>query len=261
MPAAIAIACTLGIIALVIGLSVWADKRRLKALTAMAEGLGWTYDPKAVGFVPGSGAFALFDIGRARRSSNLLRGTFGGRDVEVFDYSYTTGGGKNQHTSLQTVVHIEDPALSLPWFSVRPENVMHKMMGAFGYQDIDLPENPEFSKRFLLRGSDEAAIRERFVDALPDILDANRGIGVDGGGGHLYVFLPGRRPKVDAFPEWLTQADEVIRAFYDTAPSAYAAPPPRLADAGADLSFDTGEGSETEGTPPQPLPPLPSASF
>lgn len=216
------------VIAAVIGLAAWSNAKRRKALQAVADGLGWTYAPEARHHADPFTHFPLFGQGHGRRASNLLAGDFGGQPMEVFDYRYTTGGGKNQQTHVQTVVHFDLPALRLPPFSVRPENVMHKLITAFGYQDIDIAERPEFSKRFLLRGPDEAAIRRRFADPLPDIFDANRGIGVDGGDSHLFVFRPGRLSKPEGLPDLLTMADEVLRAFLDTEPER-AVPPPMAA--------------------------------
>ena len=38
-------------------------------------------------------------------------------------------------------------------FEMRPENLLNKIGAALGRQDIDFDSNPEFSRRYLLRGS------------------------------------------------------------------------------------------------------------
>jgi hypothetical protein len=82
----------------------------------------------------------------------------------VFDYIYVTGSGKSQQTHYQTVVYLEPVNLALPMFSLRPETLFHRMLSAFGYQDIDFGQRPEFSKQYILRGQNELAIRQTFND-------------------------------------------------------------------------------------------------
>jgi len=55
----------------------------------------------------------------------------------VFDYVYVTGYGKNRQIHRQSVVYLEPPYLRLPYFSLRPENILLKIFTEFGYQDID----------------------------------------------------------------------------------------------------------------------------
>lgn len=212
----------------VVALALWSAAKRRKALAAVAQGLGWSFAEKAPDHAAAFHGVPLFEQGRSRTTTNLLRGTFGGRAVEVFDYAYTSGSGKNRTTHHQTVVHFDEPALRLPAFSVRPEGAVMKLFAAFGYQDIDLPARPEFSKRFVLRGPDETAIRRRFDDPLPDVFDANRGVCVDGVGTHLFVFQAGRLTKPDALPDALTRAAEILRAFETTEPRPSSFSPPPL---------------------------------
>ena len=40
--------------------------------------------------------------------------------LTIFDYQYTTGGGKKSQTHSQTLVAMESAALQLPQFSVCP---------------------------------------------------------------------------------------------------------------------------------------------
>jgi len=61
-----------------------------------------------------------------------------------------------------TVVAFHSGKRSLPSFELRPEHFGHKIASSLGSQDIDFDTNPVFSKKYLLRGSDEAAVRELF---------------------------------------------------------------------------------------------------
>ena len=54
----------------------------------------------------------------------------------------------------------------VPRFALTREGLLHRVGAALGFQDIDFDEDPEFSKRFVLKGDDEHAIREIFADDL-----------------------------------------------------------------------------------------------
>ncbi|MEC9473853.1 MAG: hypothetical protein VX584_04130, partial [Actinomycetota bacterium] len=65
--------------------------------------------------------------------------------------------------------------LQLPTFVIRPENLFHKIGSTFGYQDIDFDAHPTFSKRYLLRGPDEEAIRNTFTDEFLSSYERHKG--------------------------------------------------------------------------------------
>ena len=100
--------------------------------------------------------FNLFQHGRSRRIRNIAYGRVDDVEVMLFDYSYVTGSGKNRRTHDQTVGFFQSDALLLPEFVARPEGLFDKIGQVFGYQDIDLPMHPEFSRRYILRGTDES---------------------------------------------------------------------------------------------------------
>nr|MBA3768258.1 hypothetical protein [Acidobacteriota bacterium] len=150
---------------LFIGFFVWmfirarkkAEERRLMFQQA-AQMMGWAFMPVGnFAMIPNIASYYLFTMGNAysRKIENMMYGTVDGGRAAVFDYTYVTGGGKNSQRHNLTVAYFQSNNLRLPLFSLRPENVFHKMFGAFGYQDIDFANRPEFSKRYLLRGQDE----------------------------------------------------------------------------------------------------------
>ena len=120
--------------------------------------------------------------------ANAMYGETDGVKAAMFDYRYTVGGGKNSQTFNQTVVYFEPSNLNLPFFSLRPEHLLHKLIEAFGYQDIDFGNHPTFSSKYLLRGPDELALRNLFSDALLSFYEANLGLSADGGGNQLFIF-------------------------------------------------------------------------
>jgi len=194
----------------------WSPEKRRKELSAVAEGLGWGFEPQATG-VDVDPAFPLFNSGGRRQVNERLWGTLDGRPVEVFDYQYTVSTGQNRYTALQTVIHVEDPALALPTFSLRPENAVQRRVSVLPGPWTELLAHPEFSKRYALRGPDHAALRIRFNGPLAGVFESNRGLYAEGGNGHLYIYRNIVAVRQAQFPGWLEEMTGVLRAFYATA--------------------------------------------
>src|SRR5215213_4268999 len=172
-------------IGLIIFLYVRAKRKaeeRTRLMQMAAAQTGWTFVPTAsFSMFPGLEQFQLFSHGHSKEILNMLYGEVDGMRAAVFDYAYVTGHGKNRHRYYQTVAYYQSGKLSLPLFSVCPENMLHKLIGAFGYQDIDFGNRPEFSSKYLLRGQDENSIRRAFTDRVLSFYEANPGISTEGG--------------------------------------------------------------------------------
>ena len=97
----------------------------------------------------------------------------------------STGSGKNSSIHRYTVALISHPDLNLPKFFMEPENVFHKIGNVFGYHDIDFDDYPEFSKRYLLRGSDEDSIRAIFNYETIPFYERKRNVQTEGFGRFL----------------------------------------------------------------------------
>jgi hypothetical protein len=180
---------------IVIGVYSWQkEKERTRQLQLTASQLGWSFAASApLGMIAGLEHFDLFNSGQGKRITNFMYGEASGIKAAVFDYAYTTGSGRNRQTHYQSVVYLEPSYLSLPYFSLRPEGVIYKILTAFGYQDIDFGQRPEFSKQYILRGPDEPAIRRAFNDGLLSFYEAYPGTCTDGGGNQLFVYRGGYR--------------------------------------------------------------------
>ena len=148
----------------------------------------------------------LFKQGRRPRVKNLMHGRIEDLAIFIFDYAYTTGSGKNSNTWNQTVTAIQLTGDRLAEFELRPENLFHKIGSAMGYQDIDLEGHPEFSKKYLLRGSDETAICAAFNDDIVEYLTASKGISAESSGDWLVVYRSRKRVSPDAVSDFLEEA-------------------------------------------------------
>jgi hypothetical protein len=199
---------------LMLGLALWADRRRRQAMADAARRLGWPFEPTAPGMLEASAGYRLFEQGHERKAGSLMRGRSGPFAVDVFDFQYQTGSGGDSDTYTQTVAHIRLDGHNLPAFSVRPENVVNRLVAAsVGAQDVNLPAHPAFSKQFSLRGPDEAALHARFPGPVAQAFTAHRGLSADGGGDHLFVFRESRLVKPAEIPAFVAQAVAIAQAF------------------------------------------------
>lgn len=175
------------------------EKKRTEALQAVAASLKLAFSKKASdSFVPSLSQFHLFSQGRSKKASNVMNGRANEIDVSIFDYQYTTGGGKSSHTWRQTVVLFRSSMLHLPRFTLRPERLFHKIGSAFGYQDIDFDSHPTFSKQYLLRAADEQACRDVFTDGVLGYYDQRKGLSTEGDGDTLLFYRESKKvPPAD----------------------------------------------------------------
>jgi hypothetical protein len=137
---------------------------RAEELRACANALNWAFKPKdESGMIKWLLDFNLFKHGGGRKIEPLIIT----REDDLaftcmFDYTYTISTGKSTATFHQTVYFRYSKALALPHFVMVPEKWYHRVGTYFGMQDIDFVEYPEFSRNYLLRGSDEPYIRHHF---------------------------------------------------------------------------------------------------
>ena len=190
------------------------ERLRAEALAQIASVSGFEYDREATGVLEMDFVrFALFGRGRRRAAKHLLRSRDGEMAELVFDYRYVTGGGQHSRSHSQTVAAFQLRGAALPVFSLRPEYLSDKIAGAIGFQDIDFPLHPDFSKRYLLRGTDEHAVRDVFTDARIESVALYDKICIEGGGDWLIVYRTNRRIRPDVFSEFLDEARNVRTIF------------------------------------------------
>jgi hypothetical protein len=208
-----------GLVAFILVIAHWVEKKRTETLELTAGHLGLSFSPKEGGELMAELAgFQLFRSGHGRKLSNVIAGDTGELQLAIFDYQYTTGSGKSQHTHKQTVAAVRSARLHLPTFYLRPETVFDRIGSVLGMQDIDFETHPAFSSKYVLKAEDEAAVRQRFTPAVLAFLESQSGITVEGGGDRLILFQAGKRCKPDQIRDWMQRAYEFFGAFVDTAP-------------------------------------------
>lgn len=197
-----------------IALSYFLERRRTENMKLAAADLGLAFHPTGdPDLVAELADLHLFSQGRAKKIKNMLHGETGAVDVAVFDFQYTTGSGKHQHTSHQTVAYFRSPSLDLPQFVLRPENLFHRIGAVFGYQDINFESHPRFSSQSLLRGTSELQLRRLFTDEILSFYESQKGLSTEASGRRLIFYRAGKRVSPDQLRSFFEEAFNVYALF------------------------------------------------
>jgi len=150
-------------------------------------------------------------VGKARRGrvTGYLRRTQDGETLALFDFAYRHH--KRRHA--QTVAALASPRLDLPAFAVRPERILDRLIPLIGHRDIDFEGSPVFSRRYFLRGEDEAAVRALFTPERRTAFENVEPCGVAASGRRLVYFEPDRLVWPGALDAFLERATRIVGMF------------------------------------------------
>jgi hypothetical protein len=190
-------------------------RRRNEAMKRAAEELGFILLPKGDGEVlKDLSTYHLFSQGEQRRIANMMWGKADGLEVKVFDYDYSIGSEESRESTGQTVIYFRSPELDLPAFSLRPKSIVHRIAKLFGYQDIVIATRPAFSKAYLLRGKDEAAVRKLFDDTVVSHFERGNTLVAEGGGTQFVLLRPGKVVEPEQVRFFVQEGFEVLELFW-----------------------------------------------
>ena len=186
------------------------ERKRREALENFCLMRGFRFELERPGAEAAlSTLFEGFRSGHARKWGYTLTGAIGGRPVTIFEYAWTTGSGKSSHRHVIHGLLWDSPDARFPGFTLDSENVLTRLAGVFGAQDIDFEDSPEFSNAYRLRGEDEAAIRAFFTPAIRQYLALTRGHQIAAQGTHLLWWRDGRLPKPEEIESFFMEGDAV----------------------------------------------------
>ena len=188
------------------------SKKRREDLEKFAQSRGLSFS-KEEPHIRGLPSFHLFKQGGSSSFKNVIQGHLDGQDIKFFDYSFEINSGETNTTQTQTAIVFNVKDKKLPAFELRPEYFYHKIGALVGYNDIDFQEDPQFSKKYLLKGKDEGAIRNLFHSQIRNYFLKNEKWCAEGDGQWLIVYKAGKKAKVDSLPQFLNQTFEIFRLF------------------------------------------------
>ena len=188
------------------GAAFYLDWKRGNSLAALAASMGLPFakcGPTTESLV--STGLEIFQLGRSRQALNLIELALPSGQLQVFDYKYTTGSGKNRHKHAFTLALVSCKC-EIPHFDLKPETFIYKFGEVLGFKDIDLPAFPLFSDKYRLTGPDEAAVRMFFNPDRAAWFERNLGLRAQGAPGYGLLFKKETRLPVDAWQTFIEEA-------------------------------------------------------
>jgi len=99
--------------------------------------------------------------------------------ISVSDVTLTEGA-LSVSTEIQiTLVQLTEIDMPIPDFALEPEGLLTKLSELAGTRDIDFTDHPGFSKKYYLRGDQEARIREFFTEPALQFLENREEIHIE----------------------------------------------------------------------------------
>jgi len=159
MPEALLVILVGVVVLALIYLGHLAARKRREALLGLAHELGFRFAPERDHDHDNRyREFEIFRRGRSRSAYNILRGSvpIAGRTyhINMGDYRYTIKTGKSSTTHKFSYLILHLPFPTVPSLFVRRENMLDRVAGAVGFDDIDF-ESAEFSDRYYVKSSDK----------------------------------------------------------------------------------------------------------
>jgi hypothetical protein len=216
LPALAVIVGGLALAGLVAYLMVQRERRRLENLIAWAATMGYSLAAGSRPLVEASLASALtalpiFSRGHFPRVRYIVRGQTSEGELVLFDFRYTTQAGKHTTTIEQTIAAFGLRDTRVPDFELWPEGFLSKLGQAFGMADINFDSNPEFSRRYRLRGTDREAVSRLFEPQAAGCLSGMAGWSIQGAHNWVIFFHDGHRQKPEDVPAFLDSARVILR--------------------------------------------------
>jgi hypothetical protein len=208
----IALIICLGPLALIYLGHTYLEKWRRKALERVARRLGMSFSAE----LPEGIRSRLLQAGFFQRSgarfyNSMFKRLNDGTEIAIFDYSWKDSRRRRNYYLSVFWAYCED--LRLPRFRLRPEvPLFDDVAEAFGMQDINFENHPDFSRRYLLRGEDEAKIRLRFHPSFLNFLEQHPPCYAKGFGPQLVIwrdYPPLETPEKMA--DWLRFGEEWVQ--------------------------------------------------
>jgi hypothetical protein len=176
---------------------LWRHARLRIGLQEWAQGLGLHYAEDARGTVPLPNYFHLLKPGVFKtqpRIGEAILGEVDGVAVYLFRFRRYRGEDMRQiprlHGYPQTVGLFIVPGMDLPKFSLFPERLHHKIAQTFGDIDVDFSSSTTFSRKYLLRGEVQSAVRKAFTEDIRGYLERKPGRVAQGFANELIYYRP-----------------------------------------------------------------------
>jgi len=208
------------IVAVIVIITRMEARKRATALQTVAQEMGFQFvrekwDPQLKGQQIGT---ALFTGQSTPKFKNVMTGFAAGFETTLFDYSYSIDDGESSRTFAQTVAAFRQD-LWLPHFELRPEGLLDRIGEAFVHRDIDFDSHPDFSRRYFLRGTDQAGVRKLFGPSLLTFLEqlpADEKWHIEGNLTRLIIYQSDVEVEPGEFRSFLEKTTSIAKTFFNS---------------------------------------------
>ena len=190
------------------------ERRRVTGYQAYCSARGYTYlHVRPRGEAEYVGVVDMFRHG----ASHIWRHEITGPDFVAFEYLYPTDLDDRSGAYRAAMIKWEDANTHRPRFAAGPKALLDRIAPLMHGPDIDFPEDPDFSKLYVVRGVDRDPVRRLFRPAVRAQLVANPGQQLAGDGPILFWWRFGGLPPPDLLDAFLAAAAQVKQLFTSSA--------------------------------------------
>jgi carbonic anhydrase len=182
--------------------------KRQKLLQKLSTILDWNYLPDPISNYDDLERFFYFKTKWINFRYNNLESK--NKEFLLFDLSYSEGAFIAKEDLRSTFLQIKVPK-KMPVFALDKENFMTTILHLSGMHDIDFKKNPDFSRRFYLRGEDEKAIRAFFTDDLIYFFESHPTFYLESNGDSLLIRSKERLASIQEIKQILAFAEELLK--------------------------------------------------
>jgi MFS superfamily sulfate permease-like transporter len=140
-------------------------------LRQLAEKDDYSFNPQRVKNILKYKNFPIQQGNRILFEENILTKYLDHERIEVSDITLTSGAMQDKEDIHITVIHAAELEAPVPDFALEPEGLLSRFSELTEGKDIDFGEYPVFSKKYYLRGTNEAAVREFFSASIVRFLE------------------------------------------------------------------------------------------
>lgn len=189
-------------------------KRLMEKIKQFADSAGFSYEPKGNPRTYPFGILRRYSRGTRHKLHHIFRREIEGVENFIFQ-DVSDSKGRNCFFA----VVLRRPSANFPRFELLPTNdrlqLLQKFAKPLGMQDIDFYEDPAFSRKFLLRGEDENAIRIFFSSARREAAMNLGNWAIEGAGDWLLLWTPEKDgDNFDDLAGFLKDAMTVADSFF-----------------------------------------------
>lgn len=140
-------------------------------LRKFSEANDFAYYPQQVRNIVKYKDFPIQRSNKILYEENILAKYVDDGKIEVADIFLQEGAMQEKTETKITILQFSETDQLIPDFALESENLWSKLMERVAGKDIDFADHPAFSKKYYLRGDNEAAIRNFFSEPVIQFLE------------------------------------------------------------------------------------------